>query len=441
MSLQTRLLLARSGNQKGRLNPPRQSGKLKLKELLARRRIEQLSKCGITGHLVVGYNQADDRTFGVYHPHSCGSIFCPYCSKRKRIKVLGKYRDLLLDWAKRKRLAFATLTVRNELDIEEAVEKLNRGLKKLYRLKIFRPRVFKRVKKLFYEELREYWRNLKKLVKRRKLTVKEAKRKVELQKKLWKEFVGRWKNHPKARELELGQVLQAIWVMELTKSEKGYHPHWHGVIVGGFSKVLLTALWKYATDGESYITDVRNVKAGKEGVRKALQYVEDYLTDGFVEVGKEEELDKEELVRIEAVLHGRRKVRAWGFDLITRGNNSPKKVEWIHVFKERLRVIREKNLHKWWRFRKEARKRKRKIPYLVLEWEGGEEWFGDGKAPIFIGYMTPEGWIEIEPFHVEHKKEWELALEQIYAHGQLLEYVPIEEGYVPEYEPPIGMLG
>ena len=63
----------------------------------------------------------------------------------------------------------------------------------------------------------------------------------------------------------------------------------------------------------------------------------------------------------------------------------------------------------------------------MLEWWNGEHWFGDGKAPIFIGYMRPNGLIEIEPFHLKHKEAWEQALEQMHAYGTLDVYEPSDE--------------
>jgi hypothetical protein len=207
-----------------------------------------LETCGTTGHLAIGRDLENGEYIAVYHPHSCGSVFCPYCAKRKRLKVLEPYKDLLLSLAGNVQLAFVTLTVKNGFDVKERIDFAFKSLTRLYELRPFRPRVWKRIREQFYQELKAYERNLKKQVKSGKLSKAEARKKVDLQKWLFKRFEKRYKNLPDAKQLKFGQIFPAIWAFELTyNAEEGIHPHWHGVLAGEIPKLLLTVLWKEAT--------------------------------------------------------------------------------------------------------------------------------------------------------------------------------------------------
>ena len=56
----------------------------------------------------------------------------------------------------------------------------------------------------------------------------------------------------------------------------------------------------------------------KDARKQVMDYIDDYLADGFIDVGDISVVDKELLVDIEEALHGRRKVRVWVFDLIEK---------------------------------------------------------------------------------------------------------------------------
>jgi len=451
LSHQTRAVVARSGNQREGKKPSRQSGKKSLKELLARKRLEKLSTCGIEGHIAVGYDRERNKTFAVYRPHTCGSLFCPYCGKRKRYQVLGKYEDVLKALAEKSPTVFITLTIPNTPTANEGYEKISKALQKLYDFRLFRPKVLKKVRKAFFEELREYRANLKRLQGEGKLTAKEVERKVKTQALLFKRFVNRWRKLPEAKKLKFGQLFPALWVFELTGKAGNFHPHWHGIAFGEIPKLLITVLWKMATNGEAYITDVRAIKGGKKAVKQVINYVRDYVADGFIDI--QSELSEDVMLEVEIALHGRRKVRAWGFDLI-KGNNSDNllyqtkgstqtksSIEWRHIYRETFALLKKagkNNLHDFYKAKREARKKEERIPYIVLEWKFGERWFGDDKAPIFIGYMTPDGLIEIEPFHLEHRELWEQALEQLFAYGKLEVYEPSDEVAI-SYEMDLGL--
>jgi len=326
LSHQTRSQLARSGNQREGEKPSRQSGKKSLKELLARKRLAKLPKCGWEGHIAVGYDREADKTFAVYRPHTCGSLFCPYCGKRKRYQVLGKYEDVLKALAEKSPAVFITLTIPNTPTALEGYEKISKALQKLYDFRLFRPRVFKKIRKAFFEELKEYRANLKRLQTEGKLTAKDVERKVKTQARLFKRFVNRWCKLPNAKELKFGQLFPALWVFELTGKAGDFHPHWHGIAFGEIPKLLITVLWKMATNGEAYITDVRAIKGGKKAVKQVVNYVRDYVADGFIDIQSSKEgegLSEEVMLEVEMALHGRRKVRAWGFDLL---NTQSKKI-------------------------------------------------------------------------------------------------------------------
>jgi len=151
-----------------------------------------------------------------------------------------------------------------------------------------------------------------------KLTAKDVEYKVKTQGRLFKRFVNRWRKLPNAKELKFGQLFPALWVFELTGKAGDFHPHWHGIAFGEIPKLLITVLWKMATNGEAYITDVRAIKGGKKAVKQVVNYVRDYVADGFIDIQSSkggEGLSEKVMLEVEMALHGRRKVRAWGFDL------------------------------------------------------------------------------------------------------------------------------
>jgi hypothetical protein len=278
-----------------------------------------------------------------------------------------------------------TVTVKNGWDVEERVEFAFKSLTRLYELRIFGKRKFKEIRRKFFEELRAYRQRLKEL----NFSPKEIERKVELQKKLFREFVNRYRNRAGAEKLKLGQILPIVWVFELTKFEKGYHPHWHGVGFFEMPKLLLTVLWREATKGEADITDIRRIR----DMREAVKYLEDYVAD-FVDV---DVVEIEEKLEVEMALYGRRKVRAWRFDLIKiKGQQFGEKdkkrgSKRIHLEEVKL-ISNKKNLHDYWEVRKKVKKGGR-ILYMVVELK---DWDVEiGTRVVLVGYMTEEG-IELE---------------------------------------------
>lgn len=111
---------------------------------------------------------------------------------------------------------------------------------------------------------------------------------MKAQIRYFKRFIRRYKNLPKSKKLKFGQAISALWVFELIKSEAGYHPHWHGIVLAEIPKVLLVELWKMATKVDAYITDIRKVSSPT----KAIEYVENYVADGFVDIGYDYEREK-----------------------------------------------------------------------------------------------------------------------------------------------------
>ena len=326
---------------------------------------------------------------------------------------------MLLSLAGNVRLAFATLTVKNGFDVKERIDFAFKSLTRLYELRPFRPRVWKRIKEAFYEELKAYEQNLEKLVKAGRLRKSEAERKVGLQKTLFKKFEKRYKNLPNAKQLKFGQIFPAVWAFELTYDPAtGIHPHWHGVLIGEIPKLLLTVLWKEATKGEAYITDIRFVAGGKEARKQVLDYVNDYLADGFVDVGDISKADKELLIEVEEALHGRRKVRAWGFDLIKGNNSDSSPYQWVHAHSVALKVLPKsgkKNLADYWKVRRKVRKQNKREPYLVVEFLLDREIFG--RRMLLLGYLTPDGLIELEPVNVSDEDDWQNFVVALFDYG------------------------
>ena len=117
--------------------------------------------CGLTGHLLL--EKRGEEIVSVSRvPHSCGSVVCEYCNVRQSRKRLAKVLPFLRSVIEEGRgLTFITLTVPNSFDIFENVSALSKGFRKLYLMK-FGERAWKEIKKEFYKECREYYRNLRK---------------------------------------------------------------------------------------------------------------------------------------------------------------------------------------------------------------------------------------------------------------------------------------
>ena len=350
------------------------------------------------------------------------------------MQVLNPYKEALKKLPKSVPVVFATLTVKNGFDVHERVDFAYKSLTRLYELKIFGKRKWKEIKKAFFRELKEYRQNLK----RKGVKPRKIRRKVSYQIKLFKRFIRRYKNLPNAEKLKFGQIVPALWAFELTYNpEEGYHPHWHGIVLTQIPKVLLTALWKMATKGEAFITDVRKVKDIEEGI----EYVEDYVADGFIDVGEGAEPNFEQMVEVEEALHGRRKVRTWGFDLL-RGQQFGQKGSgteegslylWVHSYGFKMRLVKgsgKENLADYWKVRRKARKGGQKIPYLVLEVENSKQWLG--RALFLLGFVRPDdGLIELEPINETDKGIWEEILVGLFDYnGNLTRY--LEGNAVPD---------
>lgn len=411
-------------------SPRRATNKKSLKRLLAEARISKLPTCGSTGHLVIGHNKKTGEYKGVYRPHSCGSIFCPYCSKRKKFEVLGKYRGVLIET--KEPLMFVTLTSPRNEDFKEALELITKGLEKLYQYRLFGKRNWKKVRKLFFEELKRYRQELKE----KKIPAKEIERKIKIQIRYFKKL-RRYKSIPNAEKLKFGQIFPALWMLEFTKEckegNKGYLLHWHGIVVGRFPKILLTALWRHLTGW--HIVDVRAINRSKKDRRDAVDYLIDYIETASVdEEGAGEGgcgYTKEEMVEIEEALHGRRKVRAWGFDLFRPNSSSTDDGwEWVHAYRMRLRLVgqsKKTNLKDFYVVKRKLRREKlKRYPYIVVEVENGDYYFNGGM--VLLGYLTEEGMIELEPFNGRQKEEWEETLVGLFdCKGRVEEYfVPVE---------------
>ncbi len=257
--------------------------------------------CGLTGHLLL--EKRGDEISGVSRvPHSCGSVVCEYCNVRQSRKRLAKVLPFLRSVIESGReLSFITLTVPNSFDIFENVSALSKGFRKLYLMK-FGERAWKEIKKEFYKECREYYRNLRK----KGIDRAEAKKKVRFQIRLFEDFERR------KRELESkrgGKSIRfkdmfgfAVWKYELTYSQdSGFHSHFHGITDLFIPKLLLTVLSRRASLGG--ICDVRAVR-GSEAVVELMKYE----TKAFELAG----LDFEGKLLVELALMSFKRFRVWG---------------------------------------------------------------------------------------------------------------------------------
>lgn len=338
--------------------------------------------------------------------------------------VLEPYRGILTET--KEPLMFITLTSPRNPNFGEALEQISKALEKLYQFRLFGKRNWKKVRRLFFEELKRYRQELKS----KKLPAKEIERKIRIQVRYFKKL-RKYKTIPNAEKLKFGQIFPALWMLEFTKSceegNRGYLLHWHGIVAGRFPKVLLTALWRHLTGWD--IVDIRAISRSKNKKGKdVIDYLIDYIETESSDCG----YTKDEMIEIEAQLHGRRKVRVWGFDLFRR--NKPSKREegglvWVHSYSFRMRLASwsgKTNLHDFYEVKRKLKKEKKKRePYIVVEIENSEYYFGENI--ILLGYLREDGLIELEPFNERHKREWEETLVGLFDVGGRVEefFIPV----------------
>ncbi|RKX57169.1 MAG: hypothetical protein DRP29_08740 [Thermodesulfobacteriota bacterium] len=283
------------------------------KEERAKARLEKKKFCGLYGNPTLIENKA------IYTPARCGCVTCEYCSKKEAQRVLNKYFDYFKSLLKKgEKLSFVTLTVKSSFDLKDQYQKIDKALRRLYQIRLFKNRTWKKIRKEYQKELREYTKNLA----REKYSNKEERKKktlekirIEILKKYrkhrfyFKKFEDLYKDSLEINsDLRIGQYFPAVWRLELTYDEKkGYHLHWHSIWLRFFPKLLLNVLWKKVTNGDGRIEDVRKVK-GEKGILELNKYVCKHWIIN--------RLPDEKILEVETVLFNVKKIRFWHLDEI-----------------------------------------------------------------------------------------------------------------------------
>ena len=318
------------------------------KLLRAFRRLRRAPYCGSSGHLLVGVQNGEIVGFK-RATHSCRSVHCPYCQVRESRKTLAKY----VDWLQEQLdngvpLTFITLTVKSSHDVFEVIEKLVKGFRKLYLMRIFGKRNWEQISREFARECLQYYRNLIK----NGYSRSDARRKVEWQIELFRRFERATAGF--SYETRFKDVFKAVWKFELTYNEaEGYHPHFHGITTLAIPKLLLTVLARRA--GLGAICDVRAVN-GKEAIVELAKYKTKYW--------ELEGLDFEEKLAVEVALLGFQKIRNWGVPESSRGV-SEDDVRYFALPSVRVRWNEDKRFIE--KFKELHRERKEGVVKLLID--------------------------------------------------------------------------
>ena len=318
----------------------------------AKKRLEKLASCGKNGHLLLVIEKKNGKEISRklrYHPHRCHSVLCPYCSFENFRQTFAKYIEVFEEWCKaNKRLAFWTLTLRSFSSPVEAVEFAFKALEKLYQFRLGK-RNWGKIRKEFAKEVLSYYRALKGVD-------KEARQKVLKQIRYFREFEARIQE---SSGVKFGQLFNAVWKFEITYTERGWHPHWHGIVDAYIPKLLLTVLWRIASEGLGEITDVRRVAKGRKGLLELTKYITKHWELEGVEF--------EKLVELEAALLGRKKFRVWGFEVLEFEEDE--EVEYVAFWMIRCELKYRKNLHQVSRLIRRMRRagvKKARIDRIVI---------------------------------------------------------------------------
>ncbi|MEM0326841.1 MAG: hypothetical protein QW733_07415, partial [Desulfurococcaceae archaeon] len=264
------------------------------KEEIARRRIERLPSCGSTGGLAVYRRRPVDDYVLRYHPHTCGSVFCPYCAWKDSQRLFSRLERLLEVLP---RVAFLTLTLPSSFSPFEAVEYAYRVKQRFYQKRVFGKKVYPRLRQRALELMEVYLSRISNERMREKLR--------ELHMSFLERFEEEWKDYLYDSKcgLKFGQIFNSVWKFELTYSpEHGFHPHWHVLVAGYYPLFLLQALWIECGGGE--VIDIRAVNNRRGATAELTKYILKPAVSGV--------LTEEEMVQVEIALYNRKKLEVWG---------------------------------------------------------------------------------------------------------------------------------
>jgi hypothetical protein len=298
----------------------------KYKQVL--KRLEKLPNCSKNGHLelrkIKGVEVKDLKELRlVYFPHRCHSILCPICShfeaKRKRNKVF----EILENKALRGNfLNFITLTFKPFENITKGILTAFLIREKVYNLTLSEKN-FKRLIPYILREFKDFCK-AKQLNKNEQLSKKERQKlKREIRSFIKVIYVLREEKRSKLgnkKSVKLGQIFDSIWKFEIHKTKYGWHPHFHIISQLYIPKIVLTAFWKFITKNYGQITDIRQLK-GEKAIYEISKYetkpinskIEDFsnIEQGVLQSNGIKILYKE-LLKLEYLLHGRKKIVFWG---------------------------------------------------------------------------------------------------------------------------------
>jgi len=290
----------------------------------ALKRQARISHCGKTGHLVAEYSKEGEIKSIKYSPHRCHSLICPVCEFEKSRESLKEVSEVFGEISKDRYIAFWTLTTKRDTNPYIGIEEMNRGLERLRRYKIRKARL-ERFEELFRLGLQEYEKELEKLVQEGKISRREKRRKLYLQRLFHRVFMNRIEELLEEREYiyfyELGGFVVKI---ETNVKKKGYNFHAHILTDVLVSKVFLS---KFAKEelGLGHIVDVRSAK-GEKAVKEIVKYIT--KTSNFAKICPLT------TIIFESALYGVRRIRKWNVPKLPKEEEKEEKIQLKFVFSQ-----------------------------------------------------------------------------------------------------------
>jgi hypothetical protein len=205
-------------------------------------------------------------------PADCGDPLCVPCEKQRARERRGKWLPVLKAM---RRPRMMTLTVVNGADLAERIETLQRSFRRFLDTRLG-PRNWPEFERVAFEYLDDHF---DRLVHEGQITEIERISRDSF----WAQSIQRFKESieryhdleerwPRVRDL-IGEGFASL---EITWSEKGWHPHRHLCLDGQFFPwPLLVAIWMRATKGDGQIADIRKIDNRYD---KSIQEVAKYLS-------------------------------------------------------------------------------------------------------------------------------------------------------------------
>lgn len=314
----------------------------------AARRLANLHSCGKVGHIAFEKKLGEEQLRPKYYPHRCHSIFCPYCARENFKETFGRLLPHLETLAQNGQLNFLTLTLKNfpvssYEDVAVCIDTAFKAIERLKDFRLFGKRNWKRVMSAVEKELEDYYKKTKE-----RYGEEEARKRVARHRFYIEEFIDRHRELIGDSSFRFYQLGNWVVKFELTYNaeRKELHPHWHIITDVRLPKLLITAVWKLLTG--SQIVDIRAVDSTKDATAELSKYI----TKGWEFKEGTEELK----LWIEAVMHGRRKFRVWGFEMLELAKEEKQK-QVVVAWWLKTELVHRKNLHDVPRLARRMRKK------------------------------------------------------------------------------------